>query len=519
MASGNLGVCERCRQRMPATHVVRDGKVYLRKDCPACGPTEALVSSNAAAWRRKRELCEFDADAPGACSLDCASCGHEHHQRTVFLDVTNRCNMNCPICLVNIPGMGFEFNPPLAYFRKVLAALAELDPKPTVELFGGEPTLREDLFDIVALCREFGLKPRIFTNGLRLADEGYCRRLCDAKVPLVISFDGRDPEIYRKLRRNGDSYARKLRALENLKKHARRKNTILCCVARHINDRHMADLVQFCHENQDVVSSLHLIPLTEAWEEGAFAADVTTTLDDVEQIMSDAFPGEGVEFVPAGLGQCLEPVLPFFGRQGWTYGRAHPNCDSMAILVSDGARYRPLSHYLKRPLDDLARDVRELCKRLAGKLAGLDPERPFQRWRGRLLILRSLLRPMLRSLNLRRIFKGHPAIRLLRILAGLALGTKPGDLLRRHTNVQGTLRLAVLPFEEYHSVESARVERCPSAFVFEDPATGRVRTVPVCAWPLYRAEVLRGLAEKYASRPRLAPALESEVVQCGHQPW
>ena len=56
MSVTNLGVCMSCRERVPATHVKREGKVYIRKECPNCGPSEALVSSDAGAWQRKRDL-------------------------------------------------------------------------------------------------------------------------------------------------------------------------------------------------------------------------------------------------------------------------------------------------------------------------------------------------------------------------------------------------------------------------------------------------------------------------------
>jgi uncharacterized radical SAM superfamily Fe-S cluster-containing enzyme len=85
----------------------------------------------------------------------------------VFLDVTNRCNSNCPICINNTPSMGFLFEPPLEYFENVFQQLSRYDPKPVVQLFGGEPTVRRDLFEIIRLARSAGLRPRVVTNGLK----------------------------------------------------------------------------------------------------------------------------------------------------------------------------------------------------------------------------------------------------------------------------------------------------------------------------------------------------------------
>ena len=56
MPALNYGICENCRKPVPAEHVVLEGKVFLRKNCPDCGQTQAMVSSNAAAWQHKRDI-------------------------------------------------------------------------------------------------------------------------------------------------------------------------------------------------------------------------------------------------------------------------------------------------------------------------------------------------------------------------------------------------------------------------------------------------------------------------------
>jgi len=510
------GICEKCRRRSPASHFVRDGRVFVRKDCPDCGPSERLVSSDAAAWQRKRDLWHYDPAKVGPCAINCLECGHAHHPRMVFLDVTNRCNMNCPICINNTPSMGFLFEPPLGYFDKVLAGLAAMDPPPTVQLFGGEPTVRKDLFEIIDLCRKHGLRVRIVTNGLKLADPDYCRRLCEAKVPVLLAFDGQDPEIYERLRKNPGALEKKLKALENLKKFSSRKNTIMVCVARKINDKHMGGLIRFAHDNRHFITALHLIPLTETWKEGEFETDVHTTIEDVEHIIDDAVPDEKVDFVPAGLGYKLDILTRFFTATRLTFGGVHPNCESMTLLLSDGERYHALSHYLKRPLAEVAEEIVTLAERLGPGLEKLDPARFWQRLRGRLRVLRAAWGPVRRSLDLRRIFRGRPFFAILRILGGLAVGKKGKDVLRRHTRVQDALRMIVLPFEEYHSIDGARLRSCTAGFAFEDPDTGEVRTIPVCSFSLYKNDIQRKLAAKYGSaspKPQSLAAAEPSLAR------
>ena len=119
----------------------------------------------------------------------------------------------------------------MKYFDKVFAAVARMRPRPVVNLFGGEPTVRDDMFEIIELGRTHGVDTQITTNGLRLADENYCRKLCEANVGLRLSFDGRQREIYERLRNNGGVLDKKMKALANLKKYSRRKHTIIACAA------------------------------------------------------------------------------------------------------------------------------------------------------------------------------------------------------------------------------------------------------------------------------------------------
>src|SRR5262245_1000268 len=94
----NLGVCGKCNKIVPLDHRIRDQRVYLLKKCPDCGETETLISSSAEDWQNKREQSSYGAGAEKTCSLKCTECNHGKIPSLVFVDVTNRCNMNCPIC-------------------------------------------------------------------------------------------------------------------------------------------------------------------------------------------------------------------------------------------------------------------------------------------------------------------------------------------------------------------------------------------------------------------------------------
>ncbi len=504
----NVGLCNTCQARVPATFVLRDGQVWIRKDCPTCGSTESMVSSDAAVWKGKRDLWQYVPVERVACKLNCDKCRIPHNPSIVFLDVTNRCNMNCPICIATIKGMGFEYHPPLAYFEKVFEHVGKFRPQPMVELFGGEPTMHPDLLEIVGLARRNGLKAKIVTNGVRLADEDYCRKLCEARARVNFAFDGRSPEIYERLRRNRWAYEKKMQGLENLKKYSTRKQSIIACCARGINDGYMADLVRMCHEFGDTISELGVIPLTENWPEGEFEVQERTTMEDVEKVLAESVPGGDVEFVPAGFVYGFRKARPFFRGEGPSetliLGGVHPNCESIALLASDGEQYRSINHFLKMPLSRVASEVLRLTRRIEPKLDRLDPTKRWDRLRGQLLILRTFAPLVLRALDVERYTKDRPLGAILRILAGLARGERDRDVFYRHLKIHRLLKLAVLPFEEAHSIDGARMENCKAVFAYENVETGEIETIPACTWYLYRNPILKRISEKYgvAGRPK-----------------
>jgi MoaA/NifB/PqqE/SkfB family radical SAM enzyme len=511
VTQGNRGFCAQCRAIVPARHVVRDRRVFLRKECPDCGATESLLSSDVTAWQRKRDIWRYQPPEQTPCTLQCHRCGIDHDPTIVFVDVTNRCNMNCPICIANVRGMGFEFHPPLAYFEKIYEALGRLETKPTVELFGGEPTLRDDLLEIIAIGRRHGVKSRVVTNGLKLADEDYCKRLCEAGVRFRLALDGRHPDIYRRLRRAPAAYEKKLKALANLKRFSRRKNALLCCAARGINDAYIGDLIECCHENQGVIDSLGLLPLAETWDPDTFETDLQTSREDVEQMVMASVPGGKVEFVPVGLMHALRRARSFFKKRSSSdalmFGGVHPDCETMTMLVSDGKRYRSINHFLRQPLSRVVQEVVDRARRVDQRLSRLDPGRRSDRVRGQVLLIRTFAPLALKAIDLRRVFRGNPLAVMGRLLFGLARGKRAGDLARRHLNLSQILRVAVLPFEEFHSIDAMRMAGCKAVFAYEDVADGRVKTVPACSWgSVYRNDILRKITAKYGTVPRQGDA-------------
>ena len=114
---------------------------------------------------------------------------------TVQVDVTHRCNMGCLNCYIpnrSIPDLDAHW---------LEAQLKRLPAKRFLRLVGAEPTMRDDLADLIVMVKACGHHPMILTNGLKIADRNYLRELKAAGLSMIyLSLNGVfDDAVYKKI--------------------------------------------------------------------------------------------------------------------------------------------------------------------------------------------------------------------------------------------------------------------------------------------------------------------------------
>lgn len=248
------------------------GNVRLVKKCPEHGEFQALVWPSIpglpdfSAWKNTpRPLRPSSAGRPGdrGCPLDCGLCP-EHASQTccALLEVTGRCDLGCPVCYASATAAGQGADPDLATRADMLEALKKQGALANVQLSGGEPTLRDDLPEIIGLIRARGFPfVQLNTNGLRLArEEGYAARLKAAGLDVVyLQMDGLRQSTSLALR-GGDWRAEKQAAARHCVE-AGLPLVLVATVARGVNDDELGDLLRAALALGPCARGLHIQPL------------------------------------------------------------------------------------------------------------------------------------------------------------------------------------------------------------------------------------------------------------------
>jgi 7,8-dihydro-6-hydroxymethylpterin dimethyltransferase len=259
-----FSVCPVCLTRIPAQRIREGREVHLQKTCPEHGPFRAIL------WRGHGELEAWvgpegaplqDAPCPEACGL-CP----DHRQRTccVQLEVTRRCNLACRHCFAGggPADAGQGSDPSLAQLTSDLRGLTE-PGKTLVQFTGGEPTLRDDLPELVAAAKAAGCRyVQLNSNGLRLAeDPGYVRALAEAGLSFVfLQFDGTEDVIHEALR-GQPLLAQKQRAIEHCAAH-HVGVTLVPTVVPGVNTHDLGALLRFGIALAPAVRGIHFQPVT-----------------------------------------------------------------------------------------------------------------------------------------------------------------------------------------------------------------------------------------------------------------
>ncbi|MCC7558683.1 MAG: radical SAM protein [Methanobacteriaceae archaeon] len=353
-------LCPECLKVVEAEVYQKDDKVMVKKECSEHGEFNNVYWSSNELYELAKES-NFKGEGVEnpqtpvneGCPLDCGLCpDHQSHTILGLIDVTNRCNMKCPVCFANAAVSKYIYEPSYEEIRQMLRNLRGNEPvsAPAIQFAGGEPTVRKDIVDLVKLAKEEGFShTQIATNGIKLAkDPELVKELKEAGLNTVyLQFDGVTEEPYIN-NRGRNILPIKLEAIENCRKE-KLGIVLVPTVVKGVNDDQIGDIIKFAVKNIDVIRGVNFQPISFAGRTPADEVEKQrVTIPDFEQMVEkqtdskikieDFHPASSVfpisEFIEALEG---EPQVTF---------TCHPHCGAATYVFIDNGDIIPITQFI-----------------------------------------------------------------------------------------------------------------------------------------------------------------------------
>lgn len=231
--------CPICLRVIPAKVSLINGKVIISKTCNSHGKFEAPhVWDDPYLYKKMWKISKL--------------CDNKHNG--IILDLTSRCNLRCPFCFA----FGSEKELKELDINEIEDTLYRVK-RCHVVLYGGEPTLRDDLPKIINNVSRLGFNPILTTNGIKLTREFIAQLKKSGLRRVLLQFDGLDSSIY-KILRGRDLLVKKLDAISNLKKN-RMSLDLFVMLVKGMNDNQIHKIISFASKNVDNIGTVYFSPV------------------------------------------------------------------------------------------------------------------------------------------------------------------------------------------------------------------------------------------------------------------
>lgn len=205
-------LCSKCLNKVEAKIIFENDNVYLVKHCPTHGREQVLIADDIEYYKQSQAFIKpgdmplrFNTPIKHGCPYDCGLCpDHEQHSCLTLVELTDRCNLTCPICYAD-SGSEHQQHRSLELINQMLDAIVANEGEPQiVQLSGGEPTIHPEFFQVMDLVKTKPIKHlMINTNGIRIAKEReFCNRLSQYMpgIEVYLQFDSFEAAALKELR-------------------------------------------------------------------------------------------------------------------------------------------------------------------------------------------------------------------------------------------------------------------------------------------------------------------------------
>ena len=322
-------LCPECLGKIEGVKYVENGKVYIKKECAEHGSFTSLISKDANHYRKMEECFDVDrarvraplTEVKKGCPFDCGICSsHKQDTCLAVVEVTDRCDMGCAYCFAN-SSMDESLDPDMETIRGMFETVKKCQNEPTcIQISGGEPTLRNDLPEIIKLAKEVGITHvELNTNGRRIAtDQEYFDKIASAGVDAIyLGFDGVSDSVY--MQRTGKKLFDIKAEVINRCEKAGIGVVLVPLVAKKYNLHEVGKIIEFASTRLPTVRGVHFQPVFFSGRSPSEQEARVTILELLESIEEQTNGGLKVKnFTPALMAtpHCGATCLTLVDKSG-----------------------------------------------------------------------------------------------------------------------------------------------------------------------------------------------------------
>lgn len=473
-------ICPETREIVPAVLWEKDNEVWITKKCSE-GIITSLYYEDVATYRRFKKLRydwklkSYNVENTGInCPLDCGLCSrHRSHTSLLNIALTNRCNLNCWYCFFYAKENQPIYEPSLEQIRMMLRnGKKEKDiGADAIQLTGGEPTLRDDLVDIIKLCKEEGYAHvQLNTDGIRLAFEPELVKEIkkEGVNTMYLSYDGMTPQT------NWKNHWEVPLILKNVRESRGPGIVLVPTLMRNVNDHEMGDIINFGLNHIDIVRSVNIQPIslvgrTPKKERKRLRITGAGAMKKIEEQTQGAIAME--DWYPIPTAGHITRFLEAFARRKY-YMTSHFVCGAATYVFLDGDKVIPIPRFI---------DVEGFIEFLNEKASELEKKQKV----GKLAKTKVGAQMILKF---KRFYDEKYAPEGLNVLSLIKNAFLKGNYEALGQFHSKTLFLGMMHFMDDYNYDIERVKRCVIHYAMPD---GRI--VPFCAFnvipELYRDKV------------------------------
>ncbi|RLI98864.1 MAG: radical SAM protein [Candidatus Aenigmatarchaeota archaeon] len=327
---------------------------------------------------------------------------------------------------------------------------------------GGEPTMRDDLPDIIRMAKQMGfLQVLIATNGINISkDPKYIGVLKDAGLDTVyLQFDGVTEEPYYTIR-GFNALPIKLKVIENCRQMNFKQIILVPTLIGGVNDKEAGDIVKFAIKNADVVSGVNFQPLS-------FAGRVTDkdrkrmriTQPDLMHLLEKQTEGQigPDDFHSITSVVPLSLFLEKLQNKPMAKFSAHPACGSATYIYVEDGKIIPITRFVDA--DGFFNLIKQIYK---------EKEKNHSVWK--IKAMAKFMKEIPKLVDKSKMPKSINVVKL-------AINFLKGDAKALGEFAEKSMLIGAMHFMDVYNFDCQRVQRCVIHYSTPDD-----RVIPFCSY-------------------------------------